>query len=334
MPWQPGFDDASLLQLPPVSTADVGNTVSSAVEDAWKRTLQEGFREQIQSQNMQQGPIATNSNALLESRPSVLLESQSGTMPSITSCGPYGCAPVPCSGSGCASASSVPLPSPCSGVACASTSTGSCTPQCTWKCDSPQCDEVCEPICQPPVCETRCPSTPDLSQCCFECDTPTCSVQCPERACPSFGCPVCAATCSEPHCMLKCSGEQDCKTVCEQPQCEWKCKAPTDCPAPQCSMVCEQPGDCLGSTHQSLPPLQYGETSVTSFAVPASLLQVSRESGRRDERPRVRAQLRLHNISAIHSDHSATEAYLAEWSEPRMQYIELPVNVSSLSLKE
>jgi len=144
-----------------------------------------------------------------------------------------------------------------------------CTPQCSWKCDSPVCDEVCEPECENPHCETRCDGA-DVSECHMECAEPHCSVFCPERSCPEGGCPSCTTQCSEPSCQLKCPGTQSCRNVCEQPKCNWKCRAPMDCPEPHCSMVCEQASDCLSSTHLAMPPLHAGETAVAHFVAPAA----------------------------------------------------------------
>mmetsp|Transcript_35510 Transcript_35510/g.80098 ORF Transcript_35510/g.80098 Transcript_35510/m.80098 type:complete len:585 (-) Transcript_35510:68-1822(-) len=139
-----------------------------------------------------------------------------------------------------------------------------CTPQCTWKCETPKCDEVCEPICKAPRCETRCQGA-DFSSCAMDCEEPHCAVVCPHKTCPTGGCPMCATTCSEPTCKLKCPGEQNCYSVCEQPDCEWKCTPPQDCPAPSCHMVCEQPHNCAGGTYRELPPVQPWETTVDQF---------------------------------------------------------------------
>jgi len=139
-----------------------------------------------------------------------------------------------------------------------------CTPQCTWKCETPRCDEVCSPICKAPRCETRC-QVADFSSCGIDCEEPHCAVVCPHKTCPTGGCPMCATTCSEPTCKLKCPGKQSCYSVCEQPDCEWKCTPPTDCPAPSCHMVCEQPRNCAGGTYRQLPPAQPWETTVAQF---------------------------------------------------------------------
>eukprot|EP00928_Gymnodinium_smaydae_P028903 TRINITY_DN21917_c0_g2_i1.p1 TRINITY_DN21917_c0_g2~~TRINITY_DN21917_c0_g2_i1.p1 ORF type:complete len:965 (+),score=261.52 TRINITY_DN21917_c0_g2_i1:172-3066(+) len=145
-----------------------------------------------------------------------------------------------------------------------------CTPQCTWRCETPVCDEVCEPECEAPQCEVRC-SQPDLSQCHMACDKPQCSVMCPERLCATGGCPSCATQCQEPQCFLQCPAKQQCRDVCEQPKCRWNCKAPRDCPKPQCKMVCEQQSGCPGSTFAAMPPLQPGETAVKAFTAPSVL---------------------------------------------------------------
>jgi len=149
-----------------------------------------------------------------------------------------------------------------------------CTPQCTWQCDTPQCDQVCEPQCQPPRCETRCIGL-DTSGCVMECDEPHCAVACNGNQCPSGGCASCQATCSEPMCKLRCPNTQPCRNICEEPSCEWHCRAPDECPAPQCHMVCEAPPQCLGSTYQQLPPLAPGETSVQSFVAPPGLSETT-----------------------------------------------------------
>jgi len=146
---------------------------------------------------------------------------------------------------------------------------GRCHPQCTWRCESPVCDEVCEPECEAPQCETRCQGI-DTSGCRMECDEPQCAVVCPERSCETGGCPACSTTCSEPVCKLKCPDTQPCLNVCEHPNCRWKCKAPEKCPAPRCSMECESPPACMGSTYRELPPLAEGESSVRAFAAPLS----------------------------------------------------------------
>lgn len=143
----------------------------------------------------------------------------------------------------------------------------SCTPKCTWQCDTPRCDEVCAPECEPPRCETRC-SSPDLSGCQMECNEPHCAVVCPHSNCPSQTCAECQTTCSEPMCKLQCANDQPCHSVCEHPNCQWKCSAPTECPSPQCHMVCEQPHNCMGSTFQQIPELGPGEVSVQSFVAP------------------------------------------------------------------
>lgn len=210
-------------------------------------------------------------------------------------------------------------------------SISSCTPQCTWACDSPKCDEVCTPKCKPPVCETRCPNTPDLSQCCIECDQPQCSVQCPASACPNMGCPQCTTSCSEPHCKLTCSGEQSCQTVCEHPDCEWECSAPTDCPAPKCQMMCEQPPDCMGSTYQQLPPLQSGEMSVQSFEAGGkltSLLQVGMEKSGASHIS-VKANFRPHAAYGLHADAQAFSQYVS--SAPQTLFVDVRLNRSSLA---
>lgn len=156
--------------------------------------------------------------------------------------------------------------------ACAATAAygpehSSCTPQCTWQCETPKCDEVCEPTCEPPRCETRCAAA-DLSNCVMECDEPHCAVTCNRNQCPSGGCPSCVSSCSEPMCKLRCPSAQPCRNVCEVPRCEWHCHAPELCPEPTCHMVCESPPNCHGDTYQQLPPLSPGEMSVRSFAAP------------------------------------------------------------------
>lgn len=145
---------------------------------------------------------------------------------------------------------------------------GSCTPQCTWSCDTPKCDELCEPICQAPKCETRCPGM-STKGCSMECTKPHCAVVCSKSICAKGGCPSCTTKCGQPQCKLQCPKSQSCKNVCEQPQCEWKCKAPLDCPKPKCKMVCETPKKCLTSSFaQKLPSLSAGQIAVQSFTAP------------------------------------------------------------------
>jgi hypothetical protein len=149
------------------------------------------------------------------------------------------------------------------------THSGDCAPQCTWKCDSPKCDEVCTPVCRAPRCETRCVGA-DLSTCTMDCGKAHCAVVCPQRPCPKGGsCPKCTTVCGEPVCKLRCTGKQPCHNVCEEPDCEWKCHAPAQCPTPRCHMVCEKMA-CATSTYQQLPPLRPGETAVETFSAPAS----------------------------------------------------------------
>jgi len=154
-----------------------------------------------------------------------------------------------------------------------------CTPQCTWKCDSPKCSEVCTPRCQSPVCQTRCQGY-DLTGCKLECNKPQCAVICPGQACATANCPTCTTRCSEPVCALKCPARQPCKNICENPRCEWNCTAPMHCPKPTCHMECQTPRNCMGSTYKQLPPLMPGESAVQSFtapvdgqSLPSSLLQ-------------------------------------------------------------
>jgi len=145
---------------------------------------------------------------------------------------------------------------------------GHCIPTCTWKCDSPKCDEDCEPVCQAPKCETRCAGI-STAGCSMECTKPHCAVMCAKTMCSGGGCPECATKCSEPQCNLKCPKSKACKNVCEQPRCEWKCKAPLHCPKPKCQMFCETPKKChSASFSQRLPPLQAGQMGVPSFAAP------------------------------------------------------------------
>lgn len=165
-----------------------------------------------------------------------------------------------------------PCSSPCAASPCASPmpSTTHCTPQCMWKCsESPKCDQQCSPVCDAPVCQTRCAAT-DLSNCAMNCTTPQCTVICPERSCPTGDCPQCTTQCSEPVCKLQCPQTQPCRSVCEQPRCTWSCRAPTSCAKPTCSMVCETPRTCSGSTYVAMPPLSPGEVAVDSFSAGAS----------------------------------------------------------------
>lgn len=150
---------------------------------------------------------------------------------------------------------------------------GDCAPKCTWKCESPKCDEVCTPVCHAPKCETRCLGA-DLSTCTIDCGKPHCTVVCPERPCAGGAqlggaCPTCKAVCGEPTCKLRCSGQQPCHNVCEQPECEWKCQAPAQCPAPRCQMMCEKGSSCMTSTYRQLPPLRPGETPISTFSAPS-----------------------------------------------------------------
>merc|ERR1719503_343765 len=145
---------------------------------------------------------------------------------------------------------------------------GHCHPQCTWKCESPVCDEVCEPECEAPQCETG-------------------------------GCPACSTTCSEPVCKLKCPDTQPCQNICEHPNCRWKCKAPEQCPAPRCSMECESPPACMGSTYRELPPLGEGESSVRAFAAPLSRANSTRPS--LSGAPVVQAEQSLMHSGETHS---------------------------------
>mmetsp|Transcript_2501 Transcript_2501/g.5488 ORF Transcript_2501/g.5488 Transcript_2501/m.5488 type:complete len:835 (+) Transcript_2501:98-2602(+) len=162
-----------------------------------------------------------------------------------------------------------------------------CTPQCSWQCDDPHCDEVCQPVCQAPQCETRCASA-DLSQCFMECDQPHCAVTCPQSQCPSGGCDTCQTTCSEPMCKLRCNNAQPCRNVCEQPVCDWKCHAPSQCPKPTCRLMCEAPGQCVGSTFASVPPLSPGEASVRSFsAAGMHMLQMNPGTPQQQQQPGV-----------------------------------------------
>jgi len=184
------------------------------------------------------------------------------------------------SANSCASFCGSPqMPQPCAPYcgSSASDDLGHCHPQCTWKCESPVCDEVCEPECEAPQCETRCQGI-DTSGCRMECDEPQCAVVCPERECETGGCPACSTTCSEPVCKLKCPDTQPCQNICEHPNCRWKCKAPEQCPAPRCSMECESPPACMGSTYRELPPLAEGESSVRAFAAPLSHSNSTRTS--------------------------------------------------------
>eukprot|EP00929_Paragymnodinium_shiwhaense_P111999 TRINITY_DN8024_c0_g1_i1.p1 TRINITY_DN8024_c0_g1~~TRINITY_DN8024_c0_g1_i1.p1 ORF type:complete len:874 (+),score=237.56 TRINITY_DN8024_c0_g1_i1:68-2689(+) len=212
-----------------------------------------------------------------------------------------------------------------------------CTPQCTWKCSTPKCDEVCEPICEAPRCETRCDGA-DISQCHMECAEPHCSVFCPERTCPEGGCPSCSTQCAEPTCRLQCPGSQPCRNVCEQPQCDWKCRAPTDCPEPQCSMVCEHPHGCPGSTHTSMPPLHAGETAVAHFVAPSDVTRNAtwpagvgfiqhavKESAWGESAPggyRHRITVPISTAEAVGSD---LQVYTSQLPIVRQRYVEMPL---------
>eukprot|EP00747_Dinoflagellata_sp_TGD_P205796 gnl/TRDRNA2_/TRDRNA2_79532_c0_seq3.p1 gnl/TRDRNA2_/TRDRNA2_79532_c0~~gnl/TRDRNA2_/TRDRNA2_79532_c0_seq3.p1 ORF type:complete len:273 (+),score=30.46 gnl/TRDRNA2_/TRDRNA2_79532_c0_seq3:135-953(+) len=171
----------------------------------------------------------------------------------------------------CGDAPSPPSPSEESNILQASSpspASDSCTPQCTWKCDSPTCDQVCKPDCQQPRCQTRC-SKADTSGCTMKCNEPRCMVVCPDRPCAGEECPKCTTKCTQPECRLECLSPQPCHTVCAQPQCNWDCRKPDHCPTPKCSLVCEEPRACsntkfTGSTE--MPALGSGEQIVSSFA--------------------------------------------------------------------
>jgi hypothetical protein len=58
----------------------------------------------------------------------------------------------------------------------ASVSAGAdCHPQCSWKCDSPVCDQICDPVCEVPRCTTTCSALP-CSKCEVKCAPPQCEV--------------------------------------------------------------------------------------------------------------------------------------------------------------
>lgn len=143
----------------------------------------------------------------------------------------------------------------------------SCTPTCTWSCESQKCDQVCSPVCKAPMCETRCAGM-SFDGCVMDCAKPQCVVMCPPKSlCATGNCPSCTTQCSEPQCKMKCPPSNLCRSICEEPQCEWSCKAPTSCPKPECQMLCESPKKCgrYNFTKQ-LPPLSPGESAVQTFA--------------------------------------------------------------------
>lgn len=108
-------------------------------------------------------------------------------------------------------------------------------PQCTWSCNTPSCDTVCVPRCQPANCSVTC-STGDPA----ECSAAGCGINCD----PVTGqdvvndCPTCATSCGTPSCP---SGHTGCVMTCEPVDCTWDCVAPTDCEYPLCSLVCAEP---------------------------------------------------------------------------------------------
>jgi len=143
----------------------------------------------------------------------------------------------------------------------------SCTPKCTWGCESAKCDQTCAPKCQPALCSTRCKGF-NTQSCQMKCDQPNCKVVCPKHFCPGKDCAACKTECGKPACKMQCKGdEQPCQNVCAQPKCAWVCKQPKACPKPKCSMKCEKPRDCLDNSRMvtQLPPLEPGETEVVAF---------------------------------------------------------------------
>lgn len=143
----------------------------------------------------------------------------------------------------------------------------SCTPQCSWQCESVKCDQVCRAVCKAPHCETRCKAF-NTSGCHMDCAEPNCAVICPKRDCPGGSCPQCYTACSKAVCKMRCDdSNQPCRNVCLKPECKWECHAREDCPRPSCSMICESPKDCpelVDSEH--LPPLEHGERATTTVA--------------------------------------------------------------------
>jgi hypothetical protein len=153
------------------------------------------------------------------------------------------------------------------------TEMSSCTPMCSYRCEERKCEEVCKPECEAPQCQTRC-QQPELDECTMDCEKPVCAIQCPERQQGK----ECGTSCQDAVCKLNCPNKQKCRNVCAQPTCNWKCSAPEDCPAPSCQLYCETPKTCSGIQHSSfgqMPPLQPGETEVSSFQAPAGLVQVA-----------------------------------------------------------
>lgn len=143
----------------------------------------------------------------------------------------------------------------------------SCTPKCTWGCESKKCDQTCAPKCSPAICSTRCKGF-NTQSCQMKCDQPNCKVVCPKHFCPGKDCAACKTECAKPACKMQCKGDdQPCHHVCAQPKCAWVCKEPKECPKPKCSMKCEKPRNCLDNSRMvtQLPPLEKGETEVVAF---------------------------------------------------------------------
>ena len=51
-----------------------------------------------------------------------------------------------------------------------------CHPQCSWKCDTPVCNQICDPVCEAPKCSTSCSELP-CSRCEVKCSQPVCEVR-------------------------------------------------------------------------------------------------------------------------------------------------------------
>merc|ERR1719262_316566 len=152
----------------------------------------------------------------------------------------------------------------------------SCHPKCTWECETKACEQECTPKCNEALCTTRCPGA-DASKCKMNCKKPKCVVICPKTQCAGKECAKCTTKCNEPKCDMECE-TPTCKHVCAEPQCNWECKNPKTCAKPKCKLTCGKPAcsapSCACSSGappqmvKNLPPLQPGETEVTSALAP------------------------------------------------------------------
>jgi len=181
----------------------------------------------------------------------------------------------------------------------------SCTPKCTWTCGKRECDQVCAPKCNPAVCSTRCKGF-NTDTCKMKCQQPQCQVICPKNGCPKGNCAACRTECGKPVCQMEClKEEQPCHQVCAQPLCTWECSKPQVCPLPDCKLTCEKPS-CNKQTPivQALPPLEPGETEVTSS------LTMAANASNQSSLLRLRSSVRMHtntvrvNITSMGQDKS------------------------------